>query len=154
MNPPSSDAARQGLKAAYADRGVRGAVAYLNSLTTHRFTSLYRFDGADLCNITFFDRENPGLERCADIPVEASYCVFVRDSASRFAVEDASGDERVRDHPKQATVRCYCGVPLLDPAGKMFGSICHFDLVPGRIADRDVDLLEQMAGLLRREWFT
>jgi GAF domain-containing protein len=64
-------------------------------------------------------------------------------------VQDAERDERVRNHPKQATVRSYCGVPLLDRNGKMFGSICHFDFKPGRISDRDVELLEYMARLLQ-----
>lgn len=151
MNRNSNDEAVRELTAAFANGGVRGAVVFLNSLTDHRFTSLYRFDGATLRNITFFDRENPNVESCEDIPVEASYCVFVRDFSTRFVVQDAERDERVRDHQKQATVQCYCGVPLLDRDGRMFGSICHFDFKPGRIADRDVELLECMARLLQHQ---
>ncbi|MEO7677326.1 MAG: hypothetical protein ABIV39_11250 [Verrucomicrobiota bacterium] len=37
----------------------------------------------------------------------------------------------------------------LDRDEKMFGTICHFDCKPGRIADLDVELLEYMAALLR-----
>ena len=77
--------------------------------------------------------------------------VFVRDLSARFMVQDAKRDERVRDHPKQATVQCYCGVPLLDRDGKMFGSICHFDFEPGHIDERDVVLLEYTARLLRHQ---
>ena len=152
MNRNSNDKALFDLKAAFTRDGVRGALAFLNSLTPHRFTSLYRFDGPTLRNITFFDRENPNVETCDDIPVEASYCVFVRDLSANFVVQDAGRDERVRNHPKQSTVQCYCGVPLLDRAGKMFGSICHFDFKPGRISDRDVELLEYMARLLQNEF--
>lgn len=147
----SNDEALLQLKAAFAHGGVREAVALLNSLTPHRFTSLYQFDGATLRNITFFDRENPEVESCEDIPVEASYCVFVRDLSTKFMVQDAERDVRVRNHPKQTTVQCYCGVPLLDRDGNMFGSICHFDFKPGRIADRDVELLEYMARLLQHQ---
>lgn len=149
MNRNSNDEAVLGLKAAFNNGGVRGAVAFLNSLTPHRFTSLYRFDGPTLRNITFFDRENPDTESCEDIPVEASYCVFVRNLSMRFMVQNAEHDERVRNHPKQATVQCYCGVPLLDRYGKMFGTICHFDFKPGRIDDLDVELMEYMARLLQ-----
>ena len=149
MNRSSKDEAVTELMAAYTDGGLRAAIAFLNSLTDHRFTSVYRFDGGTLRNITFFDRENPSLERCEDIPVEASYCVFVRDLATSFVVQDSEGDERVRDHAKRTTVQSYCGVPLLDRDGKMFGSICHFDLKPGRVDDRDVELLEYMARLLQ-----
>ena len=149
MTSGSKDKVLLELKAAFTHGGVRGAVVHLNSLTPHRFTSLYQFDGATLRNITFFDRENPTVETCEDIPVEASYCVFVRDLSEKFLVQNAERDERVSSHPKRATVQCYCGVPLLDRDGKMFGSICHFDFKPGSIASRDVELLEYMARLLQ-----
>ncbi len=152
MNPDSTDEALRNLKAAFTQGGVRGAVAFLNSLTHQRFTSLYRFDGPTLRNITFFDRENPDVDSCEDIPVEASYCVFVRDLSAAFTVSDAKRDERVANHPKRAVVQSYCGVPLLDRDGKMFGSICHFDFTPGQISDRDVELLEYMARLLQPEY--
>src|SRR3954447_20362354 len=111
LHHTSNDEALIELKSAFAKAGVRGAVAFLNSLTGHRFTSLYRFDGDTLRNITFFDRENPDIQTCDDIPVDASYCVFVRDSGAAFMVPDAGRDERVRNHPKRATVQFYCGVP-------------------------------------------
>jgi GAF domain-containing protein len=152
MSRPSNDRARSELKSILAERGVRGAVEFLNSLTPHRFTSLFRFDGETLRNLTFFDRENPGQETCDEIPVTASYCVFVRDSGATFSVHDAPGDARVKDHAKRDTVQCYCGVPLLDRNGRMFGSICHFDLKPGRISALDVELMEAMAGMLQNHF--
>jgi GAF domain-containing protein len=145
---PNSDALSQ-LKRILAIDGVRAAVAYLNSLTTHRFTSLYQFEGETLRNLIFYDRENPEIEKCSDIPVLASYCVFVRESGVMFATDDALQDERVLSHPKRETVQSYCGVPLLDRDGEMFGTICHFDFKPGRVADADVELLECMAPLLQ-----
>lgn len=151
MSESSHDQEFSQLKSVFADGGVRGAVAFLNSMTPHRFTSLYRFDGPTLRNITFFDRQNPDDEYCEDIPVEASYCVFVRDTAAKFAFPDAMLDRRVRTHSKRETVRRYCGVPLLDRDGNMFGSICHFDIEPGEIADRDIQLLEHMSQLLQPE---
>ena len=151
MSSDSTREARAQLEAVYASDGVRGAIVFLNSLTCHRFTSLYRFDGATLRNITFFDRENPDATSCEDIPVEASYCVFIRDSGAKFLVPDASRDERVREHPKRETVLRYCGVPLLDADRKMFGSICRFDFNPGIIAEQDVQMLEHVSRLLQRQ---
>ncbi len=150
MNTPNSKA-RRSLETAFADGGVRGAVVFLNSLTPHRFTSIYRFDGPTLRNVTFFDSLHPDEESCEDIPVEASYCVFVRDTGTKFSFGDSMRDERVHHHPKRNTVQRYCGVPLLDRDGKMFGSICHFDLEPGEITTHDIDLLEQMSQLLQQE---
>lgn len=151
MNRTSNASALPELKEVFAKSGVRAALIFLNSLTPQRFTSLYRFDREILQNLTFYDRECPELDRCEDIPVLASYCVFVRDSGALFKVTDAPKDERVNLHPKQNVVKAYCGVPLLNPDGTMFGTICHFDFKPGRIEDLDVELLEYMATLLRRD---
>lgn len=129
--------------------GVRAVLIYLNGLTDHRFTALYRFDADTLKNLYFFDREQPDVESCSDIPVMASYCVFVRSSGQTFMTLDSLEDERVRDHPKRFEVRSYCGVPLVDEDGRMFGTICHFDFQPIPIREEDVALMEAIAPLLR-----
>lgn len=150
MNRTSNKKVIPELKVVFAKGGPRAAIAFLNSLTSHRFTSLYRFDGEMLRNAIFYDRENPELDHCEDIPVLASFCVFVRDSGATFKTRDARHDVRLNNHPKQNTIQSYCGVPLLNPQGKMFGTICHFDFKPGHIEDLDVELLEYMATLLLR----
>lgn len=147
VNPPGNRFAQ--LKTVLATRGVRGAVQYLNSLTAHRFTSLYKFDGPTLHRITFYDRENPEADHSEDVPIESSYCVFVRDLHGPFIMDDSGADERVQDHPKREILQRYCGVPLLDEMGRMYGSICHFDFAPGRIEETEVALLERLAALLR-----
>ena len=120
------------------------------SLTSHRFTSLYLFEGDTLRSITFYDHEHPDMQTCEDIPIMASYCVFVRDSGSMFTTHEARCDERLKDHPKQNTVQAYCGAPIVNQDGKMVGTICHFDFQPRRIANLDVELLEPMAELVQR----
>ncbi len=129
---------------------VRSAIIYLNGLTEHRFTSVYRFDQEILTNVYFFDRENPMQESTPDIPVMASYCGFVRNSHNTFTTFDSLQDDRLHDHPKQLVVRSYCGMPLLDENGKMFGTICHFDFRPLPISDTTVKLLESIAPLLKQ----
>jgi GAF domain-containing protein len=136
------------LKAVLRAGDLRGAVMFLNSLTTHRFTSLFRFDGETLRNVVFFDREDPARASTDDMPVSASYCVFVRDGEATFTVPDAACDPRVEGHPKQPVFRAYCGVPLLDADGRMFGTICHFDFAPRSISDENVALMEAIAPLL------
>lgn len=142
---------KQKLKHLVKGGGVREALKYLNGLTTHRFSAIYRFDDKMLQNLVLFDRENPGMESMPDIPVLASYCVFVRDSARRFCVENSILDERVEGHPKRLEVIAYCGVPLMDRYGKMFGTICHFDVVPRPTQTRDIELMEEMSKLLERQ---
>jgi GAF domain-containing protein len=148
----AGEAARSELKSVFNGKGLRRAVIFLNSLTDHRFTSVYRFDGPTLRSITFYDRENPEVDHCDDLPVLASYCVFVRDLGAPFEVSHAACDERVNGHSKQRSIQRYCGVPLRDSDGKMFGSICHFDLNPGAIRASDVDLLEYLGDLMRSKF--
>lgn len=138
------------LKTVLRTQGVRAAVAHLNSLTEHRFTSLYRFDQETLKSIYFYDRENPTQEATPDIPVMASYCVFVRRLSNTFVVPASLQDQRVVGHPKRQEVQSYCGVPLRDMNGDMYGTVCHFDFRPLPISDANVELMEALAPLLKQ----
>jgi len=131
-----------------SDHGIRAVLIYLNGLTEHRFTALYRFDLEQLKNAFFFDRERPEVETCSDIPVMASYCLFVRDSGNTFVTMDSMVDARVTGHPKRLEVRSYCGVPLVDEEGRAFGTVCHFDARPLAISDQNVELMEAVAALI------
>lgn len=53
-------------------------------------------------------------------------------------------------HPKQNVVQSYCGIPLMDDDGKLFGTICHFDFEPLPFGEAEVLLLEDVAPLLVR----
>jgi GAF domain-containing protein len=139
------------LKRLASGSGVRACLEFLNGLTSHRFTALYRFDDTKLKNLFFFDRQHPDQVSSPEVPVLSSYCVFVRDSGQMFCVDDSQLDERTNGHPKRLEIRAYIGVPLLDDDGKMFGTICHFDVDPRRIAPEDVDLMEQLAGVLQEQ---
>lgn len=147
----SNERAVAQLKQILRTDGLRAALIFLNNLTSHRFSALYQFDNNTLRNLYFYDREHPEIESTDEIPVTASYCVFLRNTGELFHTSDALRDERVRTHPKREKVQAYCGVPVLDAAGKLFGSICHFDLEPRIISDDDVDLMEAAALLLRGE---
>lgn len=65
-----------------------------------------------------------------------------------FAVEDASADKRfaknrfVKDAPQ---IRFYAGIPLIDAAGKMFGSLCVIDYRPRKLDSTQADTLKIIA---------
>ena len=147
----SNERALVELKKILREEGVRPALVFLNHLTEHRFSALYQFEDERLRNLYFYDRETPELEWTDKIRVTASYCVFLRDQGRLFHTSDALRDERVRSHPQREKVQAYCGVPVLDAEGKLFGSICHFDYKPRVITDEDVDLMEAVALLLCNE---
>ena len=130
--------------------GLTEAVRFLNGVCRHRFTAVFRFDGGTLRNVCLVDREDPGADAFPDQSVLDSYCVFVRDSRSSFAVEDAPTDGRVDGHPKQHTVRSYCGIPLMDDDGTLVGTICHFDYDAVHFTQEDANLLDYAAPLIVR----
>jgi hypothetical protein len=105
MNRISNAEALSKLKTILSQDGTRAAVIFLNELTKHRFTALYRFDGDILHNLYFYDCENPEAHSSPDIPVMASYCVFVRDSGAHFETQDSLRDDRVHNHPKRQVVQ-------------------------------------------------
>ena len=129
--------------------GVRAVLVYLNALTGHRYTAMLMFgDDERLRSAYFYDRERPDLLSCPEMPIDSSYCVFVRRSDNTFTTFDSLADDRVAGHPKRLEVRSYCGVPLVDPAGRLRGTICHFDARPLPLRPDDVALLESVAALL------
>lgn len=139
---------RQTIADLLAQGHVREALRYLNGLTSFRFTALYRFDKDQLRNRVFYDREHPEVQTTETIAVEASYCIYVRNNRGPFLVADSLQDERVAGHRKRPEVRAYCGVPLVDDRGWMYGSLCHFDYEPHPLQETDVLLLEDIARLL------
>ncbi|HEX2189078.1 MAG TPA: GAF domain-containing protein [Longimicrobiaceae bacterium] len=131
-------------------RGVRPALRFLNGLGPHRFTAVFRFEGGTLRNLHMVDSEDPSVERCPDQPVLESYCIYVRQTARTFLTADSTRDGRVEGHPKQQTVQSYCGIPLLDEDGTLFGTICHFDFEPIEFTEEEVFLLEDAGPLIVR----
>lgn len=76
---------------------------------------------------------------------------FVRHSDGTFTVSNSMEDVRLEHHSKRTIVRSYCGVPLHNEAGKVFGTICHFDFHPMPITDSIIELMEALAPLLEHE---
>jgi GAF domain-containing protein len=70
-----------------------------------------------LRNLHLIDRDNPKIERCPDLPVLDSYCLYVRNTAKLFVMDDSLQDDRVLGHPKQQVVQSYYGIPLMDENG-------------------------------------
>ncbi|MES2696106.1 MAG: GAF domain-containing protein [Verrucomicrobiota bacterium] len=149
MAPSSHKDTLSKLAEIFDKQGIRAGVMYLNSLSRHRFTSLYRFDHETLRNLYFFDREKTTVESSDAIPVISSYCVYVRDSGKCFSTDNSLTDVRVQTHPKRLVIQAYCGVPLVDRDGNMFGTVCHFDVKPVSTDPAQLELLEKVADLLR-----
>ncbi len=149
LTPVNPTAHATDLHATLLAAGVRAALIELNRASGYRFTALYRFDRSLARGLYFYDRDNPSVEAGDDYPVEASYCVYVRDGGVPFVVEDAP-ENATAGRTALGQVKAYCGVPVFDRDGHTFGSLCHFDLTPVPADAEGVALMETLAGLLAR----
>ena len=125
----------------------RQAVVFLNFTSGYRFTALYRISCDKLQNLVIYDREKRDQAVLDTIPLGDSYCVFVRDLKDAFIVSDAGADARVEHHPKRPVVHAYCGYPLLDMAGEVCGTVCHFDFAPVPENSETLELLRTFASV-------
>ena len=140
--------ARQTIAELIAHDKVREALRYLNGLTPYRFTGVYRFGNDQMSNRVFYDREHPEVRSMQDVPIDATYCSFMRHSRGPFLLADSLRDDRLASHCAREAVRSYCGVPLVDERGWMHGSLCHFDYEPHPLRETDLMLLQDIAPLL------
>jgi hypothetical protein len=129
-------------------RGLPGALKYLNARVPHRFTAVYRLDTPLLRNVALIDKHQH-LEPVdlQVVPLKDSFCQFVlRDGL--FLTSESAGDERLAGHPYQGVMGCYVGVPISRAPGTLAGTLCHFDLDSRTIDDDEFLLLERVAQLL------
>lgn len=129
--------------------GLHGALRFLNARTPHRFTGLYRYDGAFLRNIALFDQFNPDQLMGEDAPVQNTFCSLLPESGGSLAFAEARKDPRV-SHIATPVVS-YCGVQLRGGQGAPFGTLCHFDLKPCETRTSDLQFLAMLAPMLQQQ---
>lgn len=145
---PSTDDAFARFSSLLASSGVRTALVYLLGLTDFRHIGIFRVDGDRASAFVYVDRDNPEVQQVDDVPLAASYCCFVRDARGVFTTGDAQLDPRLQGHLAQSRVVSYCGVPVMDSAGMVLGSLCHYDAVPRDPGQIDMALMMRVASAL------
>jgi hypothetical protein len=119
---------------AFAPRLLEGdlfdLLKYLNGLTDHRFTGVYRFEPGWVVSVALWDRENPTIKIGADVKMKESYCWLTGMGEATYVIEDACSDSRLNAHAAREAVRSYIAVLLRDKQGKQWGTLCHFDFLP------------------------
>lgn len=152
------------------DRHRLGAVrrlVVLDTPATEPFDRLTRMAASlldcPLSLLTIIDAERQwfkstwGLpEPFADVRETAlshSLCQYVVADGERLVITDASQDEDLRDHPavQELGMRSYAGAPVWSPDGHRVGALCVADFAPHRWADRELDLLDDLAQIATRE---
>jgi len=130
-------------------RGAHAVLATVNARTRFRYTGLYRVESEILRNIALFDRENPMLRAAGECtPLQATYCNIVAANGLSLAIGDAPNDARLIGHPARGSVLSYVGVPVRDRAGRVAGTLCHWDSRPRLAPAGELLVLERVAEML------
>jgi CheY-like chemotaxis protein len=85
---------------------------------------------------------------------ESSFCAHAIVNRTPMVIPDALQDERFADNPLvtgSPRVRFYAGHPLVLADGSCVGMLCLMDVRPRTISQKDLDLLADIAHLVRRE---
>jgi GAF domain-containing protein len=126
--------------------GALAALAWLNARTRFRFTGLYRAQPPVLRNLYLVDRENPTLNVSGEVcPLDETYCAITCARDGDFATFDARRDARLVGHPARRSVISYAGVPVRVAGGRVWGTLCHYDLRPRLLPPTELAHLDAVA---------
>ena len=136
------------LRAILETSGLRPALHFLNGRVPHRYTIVYRFDGEAFYGMCVVDKlREPVPALFIKVPFQDSFCQYtVADGA--FKTNDTMRESRLAGHLHQVTVQSYCGLPLLDPAGALWGTFCHLDTAPQVMSEAEYEFLQHAMALL------
>ena len=129
-------------------KDLRTSLAGLLKRTDYRFIGIWRFENGKANAVVHYDRENPTVTTATEVPDTATYCCYVRETGKPFKTPNALIDERLAAHPARTEVQTYCGVPVMDSAGTILGTLCHYDVVPRDPEQVNIELMLSVASYL------
>lgn len=82
---------------------------------------------------------------------ETSFCHYTIQQGTPLVVPDTLNDARFKDNifvTGAPRVRCYAAIPLRTPDGHNLGSLCAFDTKPREFTPEQIEMLNDLAGLV------
>jgi DNA-binding response OmpR family regulator len=127
----------------------RRLLALLNASTAHRYSALFRREGAELQSVWTFDRERPESDPIAQrLPIDATPCATLFATKCSHAVDDAACDPNIAPAQRHSLMRSFVGTPLVGLDALIFGALCHFSPEPRRRDEQALDRLQRVAQVL------
>lgn len=133
-----------------ASQGPQAALGFLNARVPHRFTAANKIEDGHMVCVLLHDKAGklqPGM--VVKVPMDHSFCQFVIREGS-FSTTHSGQDERLAGHPFQGIMQSYCGVPLVDAAGEVAGTLCHMDMQSQLLSDVEFDVFQRAARVFPR----
>ncbi|OWV71022.1 diguanylate cyclase [Rhizobium sp. R634] len=108
----------------------------------------------DIGIVSLIDGHRQWYKACSglaadEVALDDTFCRCVVDCDEPVIVQDATKDSRFARHPSVTGadhIRFYAGVPLRTKAGHMIGTVCAIDRRPRSFGNRDLAILEELAG--------
>lgn len=138
----------QSLEQILHSQGLHAALEFLNQQVTHRFTAVYRLNKDSMEIVELVDKLNdPSTAPLSRVPFSQSFCeVAVRDGS--LVTSNSALEKKLDGAPYQGVLTSYVGLPLMRPAGDLFGTLCHYDYEEQAISDDTFSFLQQASVLL------
>jgi GAF domain-containing protein len=128
--------------------GIIAALEEFNGRVPHRYTAIYRLEGALLRNVQLVDKAHEARPEFLEVvPIDVSFCQFVLKDGCFLTCNSAS-DDRLNGHPYKGVMVAYHGVPIPNAAGGLFGTLCHFDVHEQQLSDTEFENLRGIAQVL------
>ena len=130
--------------------GVDATLKILNQRVSHRFTAIFRLDKDQLKIVQLVDKLDDSLTApLSPVPFDNSFCELVmRDGA--VMTDNSVDDKRFDGKFSQGVFISYVGLPLVQPGGGLFGSLCHLDYAENKIDEDEFIFLQNIAGVVSR----
>lgn len=125
--------------------GLRSALAFLLCLSQFRCIGIYRPEPGPAGVLVHVDRQCPAAT-LALIPQTVLDTCHLRDERGVLTTVAALRGESA----PSAWHACSCGLPILDPEGRLLGTLCHHDETPRPCDELDLLLLLQVTSAIAR----
>ncbi|WP_341831322.1 PAS domain S-box protein [Sphingobacterium thalpophilum] len=110
------------------------------------------FTGCPVALVSIMEKDNQRVQSCIGMEVDTverkqTICQYTLMSRDALVIEDTLLDKRTASNPlvKEADIRFYAGVPIIDEDGFTLGTLCVLDFLPKKLNQNQIDLLYALA---------
>ncbi len=109
-------------------------------MTKMGFAAIARVTETRWITCSSLDHVGFGLKPGDELPIESTLCNEIRDHRQPIVFDDASADDRYRDHhtPRIYGLRSYISMPIVRADGTFWGTLCAIDPNPAKVDNPQV----------------
>ena len=107
------------------------------ALTGLRFVCIARVTDDSWTNCAVLDKLDFGLKVGDSLDIATTFCQQVLCTGSPVIIEHAREDALYRNHPtpRQYGFESYISIPVMQPDGRYFGTLCALDPLPAKLSN-------------------